>query len=197
MNHYVTGSTIRLLREARGMTQAQLAEKIAVSDKAVSRWETGKGFPDITLLEPLAAVLNISVIELLTGDCITNRNISGNMMRSTFYVCPVCGNIIHTMGDAVISCCGVTLNALEADEPDAEHMMSLEQVEDETFVTMQHPMTKQHYIAFLAYVTSDKTEMYKLYPEGNAQARFRFRGIGWLYCYCNHHGLMRMRIGGR
>ena len=53
MDHYVTGAAIKALREKYRMTQAELAEKIRVSDKAVSKWETGRGFPDVSLLEAL------------------------------------------------------------------------------------------------------------------------------------------------
>lgn len=114
MDQYITGSTIRTLREALHMTQAQLAEAISVSDKAVSRWETGRGYPDITLLEPLAAALKVSLTELLSGGAVSNRNRAGNMLRSALYVCPVCGNILHAAGEAVISCCGIPLAPLEA-----------------------------------------------------------------------------------
>lgn len=195
MNTYVTGTTIKALREEKGMTQSQLAEKLCVSDKAISRWETGKGLPDISLIEPLARVLGISVIELFTGDCVSNSNVSSNMLRSKFYVCPICGNVIHSMGETVINCCGINLPPLEAEETDDSHQMKVEYVEDEYFVTVPHEMTKQHHISFLAYVTSDKLEIVKLYPEGNAQARFFIRGDGMLYCCCNHHGLMKQKIG--
>ncbi|MBQ5992068.1 MAG: helix-turn-helix transcriptional regulator, partial [Clostridia bacterium] len=57
MDRYVTGNTIRKLREERRMTQEELASELFVSAKTVSKWETGKGFPDISLLEPLAAAL--------------------------------------------------------------------------------------------------------------------------------------------
>ena len=178
------------------MTQAELAERIGVSSKTVSKWETAKGLPDITLLQPLAQALGISVIELMNGEQITNRNVSANMLRCKFYVCPICGNIIHSAGDALISCCGVTLPALEAEEADEEHAITMEQVEDEQFLTVCHPMTKEHFISFLAYVTSDRIQMVKLYPEGNAETRFQLRGMGYLYHYCNRHGLFRMKIGG-
>ena len=92
MDHYVTGAAIRRLREEKGMTQAELAKKIDVSPKTVSKWETAKGLPDISLLDPLAAALDVSVTELLSGNTVINRNISANMLRSRFYVCPVCGN---------------------------------------------------------------------------------------------------------
>ena len=196
MNTYVTGSTIRQLREGRGLTQAELAERIGVSSKTISKWETAKGLPDISLLQPLAQALGISVIELMNGQQIMNKNISANMMRCKFYVCPICGNIIHSAGDALISCCGVTLPALEAEEADEEHAITMEQVEDEQFLTVCHPMTKEHFISFMAYVTSDRVQMVKLYPEGNAETRFRLRGMGYLYHYCNRHGLFRMKIGG-
>ena len=68
MNQYVTGTTIKELREKNKITQVQLAEKLGVSDKTVSKWETGKGSPDITLLEPIADALRVSVAELITGN---------------------------------------------------------------------------------------------------------------------------------
>ena len=194
MNTYVTGTTIRQLREARGMTQAELAEKIGISSKTVSKWETAKGLPDITLLQPLAQALGISVIELMNGESICNRNISANLMRGKFHVCPVCGNIIHAVGDAVVSCCGITLPALEAEEPDEEHPLTIERVEDEHFITVHHPMTKGHFISFAAFVTCDRVQIVKLYPEGEAQTRMQLRSRGFLYYYCNHHGLFRRKV---
>ena len=194
MNNYVTGGTIKALRESRNLTQAELADKIGVSSKTVSKWETAKGLPDITLLQPLASALGVSVIELMNGEPIANQNVSGNMLRSKFYVCPLCGNIIHTTGAALISCCGITLPALEAEEPDEDHGVTVEHVEDEHFITVPHPMTKGHYISFIASVTSDRLQMVKLYPEGNAETRLQLRGRGYLYYYCNQHGLFRKKI---
>lgn len=194
MDTYVTAATIKQLREAKGLTQAELAERIGVSSKAVSKWETAKGLPDITLLEPLASALDVSVMELMSGQTISNKNVSCNMLRSKIYVCPICGNIIHSAGESVISCCGILLPALEAEEIDESHAVSIENVEDEQFVTVHHDMTKSHYISFVAYVTSDRFWMTKLYPEGNAETRFPFRGRGYLYIYCNKHGLMKQKI---
>lgn len=194
MDNYVTGSVIRQLRERKAMTQAQLAAAIDVSPKTVSKWETAKGLPDISLLDSLALALGVSVIELLSGNPVHNRNISGNLLRSRFYCCPVCGNVLHTMGEAVISCCGITLPPLEADEPDDAHSHTLEEIEDEQFITIHHEMTKSHYISFLAYVTTDKVQFIKLYPEGNAECRLKIRGRGYLFWYCNRHGLMKRKI---
>ena len=194
MNTYVTSTTIKQLREKRNLTQAELAERIGVSSKTISKWETAKGLPDISLLQPLAQALNISVIELMSGEQIINQNTSANMLRSKFYVCPVCGNVLHSTGNSVISCCGITLPPLEAEESDDDHAVTIEKVEDERYITLSHPMTKQHYISFAAYVTSDRIQMVKCYPEGDAQTRFQPRGFGMLYWYCNHHGLFKKKI---
>ncbi len=193
MDTYITGATIKKLREAKKLTQQQLAEEIGVSDKAVSKWETAKGLPDITLIEPLAKSLGVSVMELMSGDTVINKNISANMLRTKFYVCPVCGNVIHSTGNTLVSCCGITLPALEAEETDEEHLINIVPVEDEKFITVEHAMTKSHYISFIAYVTSDKIHLVKLYPEGNAETRMQFRGRGFLYIYCNKHGLMKTK----
>lgn len=190
MDHYVTGAVIKALREKKMLTQAQLADQLGVSDKTISKWETGRGLPDITLLEPLAGALSVSVPELLSGQTLSNRNRGGNMLRGKFYVCPVCGNAIHTTGEAMLSCCGVSLPPLEAEDGDC----GIEKIEDELFVTLDHPMIREHHISFFAYVTLDRTELVKLYPEGNPEARFFNRGRGKLYWYCNRHGLFCREI---
>ena len=171
MDKYVTGSVIRRLRENKNMTQEELAGKVFVSSKAVSKWETGQGFPDISLIEPLAKALDISVIELL-----------------------FCGNVINTTGEAVISCCGITLPPLEAESCDGEHDITVETIEDEYYVTVSHPMTKEHYISFLAAVSDQGVQFIKLYPEGNAEAVFRINCVSRIYAYCNRHGLFMLKM---
>lgn len=194
MNTYITGTTIKRLREAKHMTQAELGEQIGVSSKAVSKWETAKGLPDISLIQPLAQALGVSVMELISGECITNRNRSSNILRSKLHVCPICGNVIRATGDAFVSCCGVTLPALEPEEMDAQHTLRIETVEDEQFLTVDHPMTKDHYISFLAFATTDRFQLVKFYPEGSPETRMQLRGHGILYLYCNKHGLMMRKI---
>ena len=194
MDNYVTGAVIRGLRESKRLTQEELAERIHVSAKAVSKWETGKGFPDISLLEPLAAALGISVIELLNGSAVSNRNKAANMLRGQIYVCPVCGNVIQATGEALISCCGITLPPLEAEDADDEHRIRAETVEDEYYVTVDHPMTKEHFITFLLAVSDQGTQFVRLYPEGNAEARFKISRVKYLYACCNRHGLFRRRV---
>ena len=193
MNTYVTGTTIKQLREAKRLTQAELGEKIGVSSKTVSKWETAKGLPDISLLQPLSQALGVSVIELMNGEQITNRNRSSNLLRAKFYVCPVCGNVLWGLGNAMVSCCGGTLPALEAEEPDDAHTLTVETVEDEHCLRLPHPMTKEHCISFAAYVTTDRIQLVKFYPEGDAQTRMQLRGHGILYWYCNRHGLFCQR----
>jgi len=194
MDNYVTGGTVKRLREARRMTQAQLAQKLGVSDKAISKWETGRGFPDISLLEPLAGALGLSVPELLSGEQVVNANRAANILRSPLYVCPVCGNIIHSSGAAVVSCCGVTLPPLEAEEPDEAHKLVRESFDGEYLFSIPHDMRKDHYISFMACVATGRFDLVKLYPEGAPAARFYPRGGGYLYWYCNRHGLFREKL---
>ena len=194
MDRYVTGTVIKELREKYHLTQAEFAAKLNVSDKTVSKWETAKGYPDISLLEPIAQIFNISVTELISGNSVSNGNVSANMLRSMFYVCPVCGNSIHSMGEAVIQCHGIILTPCQAEETDENHMIFIERVEDEYYVRIEHDMTKQHYISFIAALSSDKLQMIKLYPEGNADARIKINGVKKILFYCNKDGLFSINV---
>ena len=192
MDQYITGAVIKELRKKNNMTQQELAEILNVSDKSISKWETGRGYPDITLLEPIAGAFKISVTELLSGNAVTNLNISANMIRSRFYVCPICGNVIHSMGEAVISCHGIRLLPEEAEE--AEDSITVERVEDDYYITIDHEMTKSDYISFIAAVSYDLAEMRKLYPEGPSEARFKISGQKRVYFYSNREGLFYRNI---
>ena len=197
MDQYVTGAVIRELRTERNLTQAQLARKLDVSDKTISKWETGRGYPDITLLEPIAEAFGVSVTELIAGAQVRNRNVAGNMMKSRFHICPVCGNIIHAMGEAVIHCHGVRLMPADAEPADERHMIHIERVEDEYYLRIDHAMTKKHYISFIAAAFPDRMEIIRLYPEGEAEARVNARGMRTIYYYCNRDGLFRAEVGKR
>ena len=189
MNQYVTGAVIKELREKNKMTQLQLAEKLGVSDKTVSKWETAKGYPDITLLEPIAEAFSVSVTELISGNAVYNSNVSANVLKSKFYICPICGNVRCSMGEAVIHCHGVLMTAAEPEEDDGNHKIYVERIEDEYYVRIEHAMTKKHYISFVAAQSSDRIQMVKLYPEGNAEARFKISGVRRILFYCNRDGL--------
>lgn len=194
MNQYVTGAAIREMRRRKQMTQLQLAQILSVSDKTVSKWETGNGYPDITLLEPIADAFGISLAELISGNMIENRNVSANMLRSKIFVCPVCGNVIHAMGEAVIHCHGVQLLPANPEPTDERHPVFTEKIEDEYYVRISHEMTKQHYISFIAAVSPDRMQLVKLYPEGGAEARFRIRGVRKILFFCNRDGLFSQDV---
>ena len=194
MNQYVTGTMIKRLREYGKMTQQELAEKIGVSDKAISKWETGRGYPDITLIEDLADILGVSVIELFSGEDVTNTNRTFNMKRLKIHVCPICGNIIQSTGEAVISCCGIVLPALDTEPEDEDHRLCIERVEDEYYVSINHEMSKTHYISFILAIQDDGCELKKLYPEGNAEARFKISRTKEFRYYCNRHGLFHASV---
>lgn len=203
IDNYITGSIIKKLRERKKITQEELAEKIFVTSKAVSKWETGQGFPDISLLEPLAKALDISVIELLSGEHIQNKNRVSNISKAKFYVCPVCGNVIQTIGEALISCCGIKLPSLEPENindkeidilSDNQHAIHFDFVEDEFYVYLNHSMTKEHFISFIAAVSDSGIQFKKLYSEQAAEARFKRAHVKKIYAYCNHHGLFQLNV---
>ncbi len=191
---YITGKMIKELREKKKITQKELAEKLNVSDKAISKWETEKGLPDIAIIEDLSKVLGISITELLTGELKRNENLSSNMKKMCFYVCPICGNIISAVGAGSFSCCGIILHKVESEKCDESHVICLETIEDEYYVSLNHPMDKKHYISFIAYVTSDSYEIVKLYPEQGVSVRFKKKGHGIIYAFCNKHGMVHVLI---
>lgn len=194
MNNYIKGTMIRQLREKRSLTQQQLADKMNVSAKTISKWETGRGYPDISMIEALARNLEVSIIELFSGMDVSNTNRSFNMLRTRLHVCPVCGNVIQSTGEAVISCCGIVLPALEAEAPDEIHELSIERIEDDYYVTLSHEMSKNHYISFIAAYKDNGYEITKLYPESDPQARFRISRTRFIYYYCNQHGLFSVKV---
>ena len=196
MNRYITGAMIRKLREEKGLTQDELAAKLHVSGKTVSKWETGQGLPDISLLEPIAMALGISVIELFSGENVVNRNRASNLLRSVSYICPVCGNGILALGEAVVSCCGITLPKITPEDMDEEHDIRVLYDDGEYLVNMTHPMEKEHFITGMLAVSDNGCQFVKLYPEGEAMARFRPERVKWIYAFCNRHGMFRISVKG-
>ena len=195
MSGYISPETIKDLRTAHAMTQEQLAAQIGVTAKAVSKWETGRGLPDISLIEPLAQAFCVSVAELITGEVARNENRSGNVRKSIFHVCPICGNVVWSLGANAASCCGIQMIQLEAESFDDQHVIHTDRIDGEYFVSIDHPMSKEHYISFIACVCDDEVQIKKLYPEGSAEARFGIHGPCDFYAYCNRHGLLRTRAG--
>ena len=116
------------------------------------------------------------------------------MLRTEFYVCPVCGNVITGTGRAAISCHGVQLIPAEAEEAGGAHTAAVEMVEDEYLVCIEHPMTKRHYIFFIAALSPDRVQLVKLYPEWSAGARFKIQGVKKLLFYCNRDGMFSLTL---
>jgi transcriptional regulator with XRE-family HTH domain len=181
------GRLIYELRKERDFTQLQLANRIHVSDKAVSKWERGIGCPDISLLPVLCETLGIDMETLLAGEIDANDMTGGNMKKLKFYICPQCGNLLTATEEAAISCCGKKLHALQPQK--AEEKLTVEKIDGEYFITSAHEMTKTHYITFVALLTGDSFIMRRQYPEWDLQARIPQLGHGMLLWYCNQHGL--------
>ncbi|SCH88929.1 helix-turn-helix domain-containing protein [Romboutsia sp. Marseille-P6047] len=183
------GKLIYNLRKEKNMTQKQVADLMNISDKTISKWERGLGCPDISLLSELAEIFCVSVDRILEGEINLNNLVGGNMNKLKFYVCPQCNNLMTATGNAEISCCGKKLEALEAKKSDEKHVLNIEPVEDELYITSNHSMDKEHYISFLAYLKGDSVLIAKQYPEWDLQLRLRKRGHGRLFYYCTNHGL--------
>lgn len=194
MNQIKIGELIHSLRTKNKLTQKQLAEQINVSDKAVSKWETGKGCPDISLLTELAAVFQIDLQTILNGEIVQKESEAGNMKKLKFYVCPDCGNVITSTSEANISCCGKKLPALEARKAEDNEKLSIEDMHGEWYISSKHSMTKDHYISFVAYVNDSTAMIFKQYPEWNLQISLPFYRSGRIIWYCTKCGLLYQDI---
>ena len=194
MDNGKIGELIHRLRRERGLTQLQLAERLGVSDKAVSKWERGLGCPELSLLPELAEALEVDMGKLLSGELAANDRVSGNVNRIRFWVCPSCGNVVSALTDTGVSCCGKRLRPLTARKADEEHSLTVQRIETEYFVSSGHPMEREHHIAFLALVKDDSLLLRKLYPEWELQTRMPFWGHSRLYFYCTQHGLFWQNV---
>ena len=183
------GKLIYELRKEKHMTQRALAERLLVSDKAVSKWERGLGCPDLSLLPGLSAVLEVDLEKLLAGELGENDIIGGNMKKTKFYICPTCGNVVTAMADTAVSCCGKKLQAIEPKKAEGDEKLKVEVIENEYFITADHPMTREHYITFVALLTGDTLVLRKQYPEWDLQTRIPTFAHGRLLWYCTQHGL--------
>ncbi len=194
MENIKVGKLIHKLRTEQRMTQRQLADRLSVSDKAVSKWERGLGCPDVSLLTELSDIFSVNIEQILRGDLSPNEADGGNMKKIRFYVCPQCGNLLTSSSGADISCCGRKLEQLKAQKADEAHTVNVETVENDYFITFDHDMTKEHYISFAAFVIYDRVTLIKLYPEQSAEVRFPKSCRGRFLWYCSEHGLFEDRI---
>lgn len=189
------GQLILQLRTEKGLTQRQVAEKLNISNKTVSKWECGLGCPDVTLWDELSTVLGADILRLLQGELKPNRPDVGKINEVRFYVCPICGNILISTGDATISCCGRKLHPLKPAPCSLEHRVKVEEMDINHVLTVEHDMTKDHYIAFVAYVHIDNMLLYRLYAEQTPVLHLPImRSGGILYLYCVKHGLQKCSL---
>lgn len=188
-----SGKFIYGLRKRKGMTQKQVADRLGVLPKTVSKWETGHGFPDISIISDLADILGVSEKALLYGNLIQNEKDVGNMKRMKFYVCPDCGGLMQGTGEYQIICCGKTVEPLEIQQANNEHMLRISEVENDYYIEFNHEMKKEHYISFVAYVGFDRVLTVHLYPEQGSSVRFPKMYGGKIYYYCNKHGLFECK----
>lgn len=189
MDHTKIGHLISLLRRERHMTQRQLAELMHISDKTVSKWERGLGCPDVSLLRSLSAVFEVNLDQLLSGELDSREFLGGNMKKTAFYLCPVCGNVVAAMADAAVSCCGRRMDPAVPQKAGENERLTVETVENDLFITSCHPMAKDHYITFVALLTGDSLMLRKQYPEWGLQVRIPAFGHGRLLWHCSRHGL--------
>lgn len=183
------GQLICRLRKEKSMTQLQLANAMNISDKTISKWERGLGCPDVSLLRELSEILDVNIERILSGDLDPNERDGGNMKNIKFYTCPTCGNTLTATGEAEVSCCGRKLAALKPKVMDMEHLVQVEAIENDYFVTFNHEMRKNHFISYIAYVSFDRVLFVKLYPEQMSDVRFPKMYGGKLYFYCSQDGL--------
>ncbi|WP_028509781.1 helix-turn-helix domain-containing protein [Ruminococcus sp. NK3A76] len=194
MDQTKTGELIKRFRSELGLTQKELAERINVSDKAVSKWERGNGCPDISLLSALADVFGTDIQVLLNGEVNKNESEVGNMKKMRFYVCKECGNIVTATSDAAITCCGSKLSPLEPKKAEENERLSVEDIGGELYISSEHPMTKEHYISFIAYQSDSSIMMFKQYPEWNVQLTMPLFRYGRLVWFCTQCGLLYQDI---
>nr|WP_315024401.1 helix-turn-helix domain-containing protein [uncultured Aminipila sp.] len=183
------GELIFSLRKEKGMTQKQLADVMNISDKAISKWERGLGCPDVSLLRELSNILGVNIEKILLGNLEPNDADGGNMKKIKFYVCPNCGNVLTATGEGEVFCCGRKLTELIPKSADEMHELTVEEVENDFFITFNHEMSKTHFLSFVAYVCYDRVLLIKLYPEQSPEVRFPNMRKGKLYFYCSQHGL--------
>ena len=176
------------------MTQLQLAEKLHISDKTVSKWERGMGSPEVSLIAQLSSVFDVDLQDLLSGELNRNQAASGNIRRMKFYVCPDCGNLVMALVGTSVFCCGRKLKEMVPAKAAAPEGLHVEIIENDYFITADHEMSKEHYISFVAFLASDTLVFKKQYPQWNLQARIPMLSHGRLMWYCSRHGLFYQDI---
>ncbi|MTI47260.1 helix-turn-helix domain-containing protein [Sporosalibacterium faouarense] len=184
------GKLIAKLRKEKKLTQRNIADALGIQSKTVSKWECGLGCPDLSLWPELSAILGVDMKQMMEGEIEKNKPDNGNIHKVRFYVCPSCGNILVSTGSASIFCCGRKLERIIPVDTLNAPKITVEEMDTDYFITFDHPMTKEHYLSFVAYVKSDRVVLNRLYPEQSPTCRFPITTGGKLYVYCIKHGLV-------
>lgn len=177
------------MRKEKGLTQKQLADELHLSDRTISKWERGYGCPDITLLPQLSTLLEIPIEALLVGEVTSNEIVGGNMKKSLYYVCSNCTNIGLATGNFTVSCCGRKLEPLEAKKAADHEKLNVVEIDNEWSISSEHPMTKEHYISFVALATGDQIQLIKQFPEWSLNVRLPKKKHGQILWYDTKDGL--------
>lgn len=169
MNAEKTGNLIRSLRIKKGLTQKELAQMICVTDKAVCKWEKGRGCPNITLISQLSKVLEVDIQSILQGYLDKNKKIGENMNHLKFYKCPTCGNLVTSIKSVELSCCGNKLSPVSAQtRSEPEYQPVIQEFDGQYSIKFNHPMTKSNYISQVIVVRYDQIMTVNLYAEAEA-----------------------------
>lgn len=121
-----------------------------------------------------------------------NQNVSANCRRSVFHVCPSCKNIVWSMGEATVNCCGNVLQPLAALRNDGALKAAVEVADGCQRIHVDHPMSKDDHLLFIACVGDDLVRIKRLYPEQEARAEFPLQGPSQVYVYGTDCGLVRL-----
>lgn len=197
MDSAKVGGLILSLRKEKKMTQNNLALLLNISDKTISKWERGLGCPDISLLNELSKILGVNIERILSGELQSNDHGNGSLKHIKLFSCKSCGNVMTSTGTIHLSCCGRILEALQVKKNDGNHAITVQEVEDDYFINLEHEMSREHYISFVAYVSYDRFMIIKLYPEQNAELRIPKMYGGSLYMNCTQHGLFKYERNGQ
>ena len=123
---------------------------------------------------------------------VENRNVAANLKRGCFYVCPTCGNVVWSAGEAVVNCCGNALAPLTPAKNTGVIDATVDTEAGLMRVSISHPMTKEDHLLFIAAVSDDLIRIKRLYPEQEAQAEFWMQGPCRLYVYGIGCGLVEV-----
>lgn len=187
------GEKILKIRKENALTQIQLAKMLSVTDKAVSKWERNICLPDIFVLKKFCDTFNVDMQSLLSVDSDCNKK-GENMRNTKFYICKNCGNITFSTGNTKVICCNDIIEKHPLTKATDDTALIIEEIDGEKYITSSHPMTKENYILFVAFLKGGELQLFKQYPEWEINVRIPKRARGRLLWYAPDIGLTYMDI---